>query len=164
MPIPFLVGLSVGLLNIVIHALTTVAVIRLARSLGLVSTARPYLRLLTVMITTASILMTAHTFEVLIWSLAYALVSAAPESTNLVDFAFVNYTTLGYGNVIPLERWRLLGPMTAMNGVLMFGWSTALIFEVLQKTVEQHGAFTSSNRAGRSVTNSGWQAAVDPEE
>jgi len=144
MPIQFLVGLSVGLLNIVIHALTTVAVIRLARSLGLVSTARPYLRLVTVMITTASVLMTAHTFEVLVWSLAYALVSAAPESTNLVDFAFVNYTTLGYGNVVPLERWRLLGPMTAMNGVLMFGWSTALIFEVLQKTVEQHGAFASS--------------------
>jgi hypothetical protein len=144
MPIPFLVGLSVGLLNIVIHALTTVAVIRLARSLGLVSTVRPYLRLVTVMITTASVLMAAHTFEVLIWSLAYALVSAAPESTNLVDFAFVNYTTLGYGDVVPLERWRLLGPMTAMNGVLMFGWSTALIFEVLQKTVEQQGAFASS--------------------
>ena len=65
------------------------------------------------MITTASVLMTAHTFEVLVWSLAYAPASAAPESTNLVDFAFVNYTTLGYGNVVPLERWRVLGPMTA---------------------------------------------------
>jgi hypothetical protein len=34
-----------------------------------------------------------------------------------------------------MERWRLLGPMTAMNGVLMFGWSTAVIFEVLQKVL-----------------------------
>jgi hypothetical protein len=34
-----------------------------------------------------------------------------------------------------VERWRLLGPMTAMNGVLMFGWSTAVIFEVLRKTM-----------------------------
>ena len=46
-----------------------------------------------------------------------------------------SYTTLGYGDVIPLERWQLLGPMTAMNGVLMFGWSTAVIFEVLRKTM-----------------------------
>jgi len=146
MPIPFLVGLSVGLLNIVIHALTTVAVIRIARSLGLTSTSRPYLRLVTVMIATASVLMAAHTLEVLIWSIAYAIVSAAPEGTNLMDFAFVNYTTLGYGDVLPSDRWRLLGPMTAMNGVLMFGWSTALIFEVLQKTVERHGVFASYSK------------------
>jgi hypothetical protein len=145
MPIPFLVGLSVNLLNIVIHALTTVGVIRAARSLGLTSTSRPYLRLVTVMIATASVLMAAHTLEVLIWSFAYAIVSAAPDGTNLMDFAFVNYTTLGYGNVLPLDRWRLLGPMTAMNGVLMFGWSTALMFEVLQKTIERHGSFASSS-------------------
>ncbi|MFX8597349.1 potassium channel family protein, partial [Acinetobacter baumannii] len=50
-------------------------------------------------------------------------------------FAFVNYTTLGYGDVTPLQQWRLLGPMTAMNGVLLFGWSTAVIYAVLSKTI-----------------------------
>jgi Ion channel len=141
--IPFLVGLSVSLLNIAIHALTTVVVISTARSLRLTRTSRPNLHLVAATITTASVLMAAHTIEVLVWSLAYALTSAAPDSTNLVDFAFVNYTTLGYGDVVPLDRWRLLGPMTAMNGVLMFGWSTALIFAVLQKTVERHSSFSS---------------------
>jgi hypothetical protein len=43
----------------------------------------------------------------------------------------------GARDVTPVERWNLLGPMTAMNGVLMFGWSTAVIFEVLRKTI--HG-------------------------
>jgi hypothetical protein len=52
-----------------------------------------------------------------------------------VYFAFVNYTTLGYGDVLPVERWRLLGPMTAMNGVLLFGWSTAVIFDVLRRAL-----------------------------
>ena len=98
-----------GLLNIVIHALTTVVVIRAARSLGLTSASRPYLRLVTVMTATAAVLMAAHTLEVLVWSFAYAIVSAAPDGTNLMDFAFVNYTTLGYGDVLPLDRWRLLG-------------------------------------------------------
>src|SRR5260221_8934287 len=55
--------------------------------------------------------------------------------TDLVYFAFVNCTTLGYGDVVPLERWRLLGPVTAMNGILLFGWSTAVIFEVLRRTL-----------------------------
>ena len=39
------------------------------------------------------------------------------------------------GDVVPVERWRLLGPMTAMNGVLLFGWSTAVIFEVLRQAM-----------------------------
>jgi hypothetical protein len=63
------------------------------------------------------------------------IVDAAPLGTNLVYFAFVNYTTLGYGDVTPVRDWQLLGPMTAMNGVLLFGWSTAVIFEVLRKAM-----------------------------
>ena len=87
------------------------------------------------MIVTVSFLMAAHFAEVLVWSLAYAIVGAAPKGTDLIYFAFVNYTTLGYGDVTPVERWQLLGPMTAMNGVLLFGWSTAVIYAILQKTV-----------------------------
>ncbi len=73
-----------------------------------------------------------------LWSVAYAIVGAAPDGNDLLYFAFVNYTTLGYGDVTPVERWHLLGPMTAMNGVLLFGWSTAVIFEVLRKTMTTH--------------------------
>ena len=87
------------------------------------------------MIATLSVLMAAHVLEVFVWSLAYSIVDAAPAGTNLVYFAFVNYATLGYGDVTPVEGWRLLGPITAMNGALMFGWSTAVIFEVLNKTM-----------------------------
>jgi Ion channel len=52
----------------------------------------------------------------------------------------VNYTTLGYGDVIPVERRRLIGPITAMNGVLMFGWSTAVIFRGAAKDDQAHVA------------------------
>ena len=67
--------------------------------------------------------------------IGYMMVGAAPPGTDFIYFAFVNYTTLGYGDVIPIERWQLLGPMTAMNGVLLFGWSTAVIFAVLRSTM-----------------------------
>jgi hypothetical protein len=39
-----------------------------------------------------------------------------------------------------VENWRLLGPVTAMNGVLLFGWSTAVIFEVLRRTMMRSSA------------------------
>lgn len=131
----FLIGGLVSVCNIVIHALVMTVVVRASQATAQTSASRPNLLLITVMVATVSVLMVAHTCEVFVWSLAYGLVDAAPSETKLLYFAFVNYTTLGYGDVVPLERWQLLGPMTAMNGVLMFGWSTAVIFEVLRKTM-----------------------------
>src|SRR5262249_24849485 len=92
-------------------------------------------RLIYVSVATISVLMAAHACEVIVWSLAYTIVGAAPASADPLYFAFVNYTTLAYGDVTPVGRWRMLGPMTAMNGVLTFGWSTAVIFEVLRRVV-----------------------------
>jgi len=130
-----LVGAAVNICNIAIHAFLMASVLWVARIAAAIKTSRRTLRLIAVMIATVSFLMAAHFGEILLWSLAYALVGAAPEGTDLVYFAFVNYTTLGYGDVTPVERWHLLGPITAMNGVLMFGWSTALMFEILRRTV-----------------------------
>ena len=135
----FLFGAAVSGCNIAIHALVMVTVITVARIVGEIAASRQTLQLIAVMIATVLVLMIAHFAEVLVWSLTYAVVGAAPEGTDLIYFAFVNYTTLGYGDITPLERWRLLGPMTAMNGVLLFGWSTAVIFEVLQKVLMESG-------------------------
>jgi Ion channel len=95
--------------------------------------------MIALMIATVSVLMMAHASEVIVWALAYAAMDAAPAGADVVYFAFVNYTTLGYGDVVPVERWRLIGPMTAMNGMLVFGWSTAVIFEVLRRTMTRGG-------------------------
>jgi hypothetical protein len=133
----FLVGAAVSTCNITIHALVMTAVVRVAHTTSARHASRPSLLLTTVMIATVSVLMAAHACEVVVWALAYLMVDAVPAGTGLVYFAFVNYTTLGYGDVVPVKDWQLLGPITAMNGVLMFGWSTAVIFEVLRKTMSR---------------------------
>jgi Ion channel len=130
-----LVGAGVSIGNIVIHALVMTAVVRVAHRVAAGETAHRAALLISVMVATVSVLMAAHLSEGIVWSLAYAVVDAAPTGADLMYFAFVNYTTLGYGDVTPVERWRLLGPMTAMNGVLLFGWSTAVIFEVLRRAM-----------------------------
>jgi hypothetical protein len=131
----FLVSIAVSLCNIAIHAIVMAAVLRVARAAHERATSNQSLRLIAVMAAVVSVLMAAHIAEVMLWSFAYAIVDAAPPGADLIYFAFVNYTTLGYGDVVPVQRWHLLGPMTAMNGVLLFGWSTAVIFAVLQKTL-----------------------------
>jgi hypothetical protein len=130
-----LVGAGISICNIIIHALIMTAVVRVTQRAASRETALRAALVISVMVATVSVLMAAHLCEVIVWSLVYAIVDAAPTGTDFVYFAFVNYTTLGYGDVTPVERWRLLGPMTAMNGVLLFGWSTAVIFEVLRRTM-----------------------------
>jgi hypothetical protein len=135
----YLVGAAASVCNISIHALVMVSVIRVTRIADELATRHQTLRLIAVMIAAVTVLMIAHLAEVLVWSLTYAMLGVAPKGSDIIYFAFVNYTTLGYGDVTPVVRWHLLGPMTAMNGVLLFGWSTAVIFEVLRMTLLASG-------------------------
>ena len=133
-----LVGGAASVLNIAIHALVMMIVVRVAQAKGDKSKSHSSLLLVAVMIPTVSVLMLTHAVEVMVWSFVYLMFDAAPADSDLAYFAFVNYTTLGYGDIIPVERWRLLGPITAMNGILLFGWSTAVIFEVLRRTLARN--------------------------
>ena len=140
-----LVAAPVCVCTIVIHALVMTTVVRVAQSLGTRRVWHPWLRLMTVMIATVSVLMLAHVCEVLVWALVYALTDAAPQGASLVYFAFVNFATLGYGDVTPVPRWLLLGPITALNGVMLTGWSTAVIFEVLRRAMDGTGLTTRAD-------------------
>ena len=75
----------------------------------------------------------AHLADVIIWAALYVVCG---EFTGFA-FAFyhseVNYTSLGYGDVVMSVSWRLLGPLEATDGLLMFGVSTAMIFAVMQR-------------------------------
>jgi hypothetical protein len=127
-----LIGLAASLLNIAVHAIVMTPMSSSAyRTLRRAGGTHPRLRLVLVMMAAVTVLMLAHLAEVGIWALVYRVFGVTPASVDSFYFAFVNYTTLGYGDIIPVEHRRLLGPITAMNGVLLFGWSTAVIFHVL---------------------------------
>ncbi len=130
-----LVGGAISICNIMIHALVMAAVVRVSQAVSRTNVLHPSWFLVVVMISAVSVLMIAHSSEVFVWALAYRIVGATPAGADGLYFAFVNYATLGYGDVVPVADWQLLGPMTAMNGVLLYGWSTAVIFEVLRRAM-----------------------------
>jgi hypothetical protein len=130
-----LVATAVSLCNITIHALVMTVVVQVVHNARAKSFAWPSLFLVAIMVAAVSVLMAAHASEIIVWALAYRIVDALPSGDSFVYFAFVNYTTLGYGDITPVKAWQLLGPAAAMNGILLFGWSTAVIFEVLRKSM-----------------------------
>ena len=133
-----LVGGAASLVNIAIHSVWTVFLGHAIRRLWARRKHRQFLRdRVLLMMAAVAILMAAHVAEVLVWAATYAAAGAAPAGASRVYLAFVSYTTLGYGDVVPVSAWQLLGPLTAMNGILLFGWSTAVIFEVVRMTLRQ---------------------------
>jgi hypothetical protein len=126
-----LAGGVVSLGNIAVHAIVMTLVVTVVRRVGSWERRNASLWLASVMVATVGVLLMAHVAEVILWSVTYLILDAAPSEADVLYFAFVNYTTLGYGDIVPVERWRLIGPITAMNGILLFGWSTAVSFEVL---------------------------------
>ena len=130
-----LVGGTASLVNLAIHAMLLAAVVWTVRRLSAKDSFAPaFLQYSVTIVATGVLLVAGHFLEVLLWASTYKVVGAAPPGTDLVYFAFGNYTTLGYGDVIPLPQWRLLSPITALNGIILIGWSTALIVEILRRT------------------------------
>ncbi|WP_127091933.1 potassium channel family protein [Aquabacter cavernae] len=132
-PVELVYGLCFSLVNIAIHCVVIVSLVRFMRGLQRkdVQLHRVLALALTMMLTTA-VLTLSHMIQVWIWAGAYTLVGSVKEG-DAYYFAFVNFTTLGYGDVLGVPRWRILGPITAANGMLLFGSSTALMFAVLTR-------------------------------
>ena len=86
---------------------------------------------------TAIVLLALHLAEVLAWALTYLWlpsVAALETLEQSVYFSMVTFTTLGYGDITLQPGPRLLSGIEAMNGILLFGWSTALFFAVFQRS------------------------------
>ena len=76
-----------------------------------------------------------------------------------VYFSIVTFTTLGYGDItLPYEEWRILSGVEALNGILLFGWTTAFLFAVVQRSRSSlaHG---QAKLEQLSMTATRWQAS-----
>lgn len=78
----------------------------------------------------------AHLIEIALWSAVFMICGEFHEFGTAYYHSAVNYTTLGYGDLIMSPKWRLLGPLEAANGILMFGVSTAMIFALILRLTQ----------------------------
>jgi Ion channel len=85
-----------------------------------------------VVVAAISGLFVAHIAEAAMWAAFFWKSGHLVSFSDGWYFAGVSHTTLGYGDVVLPKPWRSLGPISAINGLLTFGCSTAFLFLVLQ--------------------------------
>lgn len=77
-----------------------------------------------------------HTLQSLVWAFCYYLIpetaSQFSSFSESVYFSMVTFTTLGYGDISLSSNWRLLSGLEAINGIMLIGWSTAMMFALIQ--------------------------------
>ena len=71
-------------------------------------------------------------FEVVAWAVPFFALDAIEGFEKAIYFSMVTYTTLGYGDVLLDEQWRLLASFEAANGIIMFGWTTAIVMYAIK--------------------------------
>lgn len=80
------------------------------------------------------IILLVHSINVWLWAAVFLLIGAFKTLEPSLYFALVSYTTVGFGDITLPPEWRLLSGMTAANGFLLFGWSTAYMVELVRRT------------------------------
>ena len=81
-----------------------------------------------------------HVTEITAWAFLYALTRAMPSIQSGLYFSAVTYTTTGYGDLVLPDRWRLVGAVEALTGILMCGWSTGFFFAIVSRmSVSERG-------------------------
>jgi voltage-gated potassium channel Kch len=71
--------------------------------------------------------------EIAAWAAVYLLTGALQGIEKALYFSTVTFTTLGYGDITLGEQWRLLAAFEAANGIIMFGWTTAIVIATVQR-------------------------------
>ena len=131
---PLVVGAGAVTCTIFVHALALAATVNLFRHERRLGRAGASALIdLAIVALAISFAFVAHLIEIALWAVWLITCGEFQEFGNAFYHSAVNYTTLGYGDLLLTPSWRLLGPLEAAKGALMFGVSTAMVFAVIQR-------------------------------
>ena len=143
------VGLLMTIVTIAIHAVGTTAWARYLRKVGdRMGADVPSSVNLKVLCATAVVLLCLHIVEVIAWAFVYVLLVDSKSLANMEEalyFSTVTFASLGYGDVVIDGSWRLLSAIQSMIGLLAFGWSSALLYAVVQRILQSDHSRTASS-------------------
>jgi hypothetical protein len=116
----------------IVHAAGMMLSLRLTRTRARVKERKDYARPIWIAAVVV-LLFVVSLIEGSIFAFAYVLLDEFEDFEQALYFSMVTFTTLGYGDVVLSTRWQLLASFQAANGIIMFGWTTAIVIASVQR-------------------------------
>ncbi|MEM1177379.1 MAG: potassium channel family protein [Acidobacteriota bacterium] len=131
---PLFWGVLLTLFTVTLHI---IGLVHLGRLLALMMAPRVFARdprhRATFLSVAVLLMILLHLAGAAVWALSYCWIGAFEDFGTALYFSVVTATSLGYGDITPSESWRLLAVFEAMTGLLLFGASTASVFQLMVK-------------------------------
>jgi hypothetical protein len=127
-------GLPLIVLTVLAHAFGLIVirrgvVLRLSPTLG---APRSGVALAATIAAAVLLLTLLHAAEAAVWASAYVALGARPDFASAALYSLSAMTTYGHADIFLAQHWRLMGALEALNGMMLFGLTTAFLFAVLQ--------------------------------
>ena len=138
--LPLAVGAATTFCTIVIHVLAVMAIVRvIVRPARRLTPEGRFRRDVVIVAATAHLTLAAHLIGIVAWAVVFVLCGEFSDLAAAFYHSAVNYTSLGYGDVVMSAAWKLLAPLETADALLMFGISTAMVFAVIRQLLQRHG-------------------------
>lgn len=125
-------GLPLLVFTVVLHVGVFVLIRERVRHRRGIALVRPRLHFTVVLAMTALAAAALHSFEAGLWASLYLWLGALPDGVTAMLYSLGAITSYGHAGVYLQDHWRLLGAIEAMNGLILFGLTTAFLFAAIE--------------------------------
>jgi hypothetical protein len=128
-------GLPLIVLSVVVHVLGLGLITeKVVRTLSAMMERRHFTLMFAMAMSVVVLLATLlHSIEAVVWAIAYRLLGALPDNRSAMLYSLSAITSYGHANVFLADHWKMMGALEALNGMLLFGLTTAFLFAIIQR-------------------------------
>ena len=149
MAVSLLLGSGIFAATVVIQVMAIVALVRFLQRRDRLGKFDGGVRVSTVALSGGMLIVFAgHLLQVALWEALYVWLGEFEAFATAFYHSTVNFSSLGYGDIVMSERWRLLGAMEATGGILMFGISTGVGLAVVTLLLQRVKQRESEDQGG----------------
>ncbi len=146
-----IIGFAIVAINVCLQAVATTYWVRnIRKSLNKKGKPLTSIRIFTFLIVSFLGLTLLHMLHSFIWALAIQLIPATQSDfssfNDIFYYSIITFTTLGYGDITISSSWKLLSGVEAINGIMLIGWSTALMYSLIQNVFK-----TLNSRSNKTI-------------
>ena len=117
--------------TVIVHSICIVLMLRRTQAwVNLHPVKASLANLVVIFSSTTLALLALHAIYIWMWALCYMLLGEFSSLERALYFSSVTYSTLGYGDITLSKNWQLLSGFEAVNGLILFGTSSAYLFAV----------------------------------